>query len=106
MCSVPDEMLGLVVSQCSDTMVLALRGACRTWSILASKDAVWEQRAEAAWQGKHHSALLLPWLTAAMPLWRAYYGSLRDATRQQITFAELAQVEFWCVRFKAAAGQI
>jgi len=91
------------VGRSSDCVLLVLRAACRALCTRVSDDAVWRPRTEVAWHGKLCAALLQQW-QSAKSLWRAYYGSLRDATRRQLTSDELAQPEFWCVRFKAAAG--
>jgi len=107
-CSAPlfvlEEVLDLILRRAGDDILLALRAAGCALCLLASKDALWQPRAEAAWHGKQRSFLLLRWINVT-PVWRAYRGSLRDATRRHLTFDELAEPEFWCIRFKAAAGE-
>jgi len=99
----PDEVMVLIVQRCSESLLLALRASCRSYLELASDDGIWRSRAEATWEGKDQNVLLTGWFSTR-PWWKAYYGSLRDSTRRQLSPEEISTAKSWCVRFKAAAG--
>lgn len=101
---IPDEVFALVFSRSGDQALLALRSTCCMLRLFCSDDSIWRPRTEALWLGKHSTPTLERWVGVA-PIWKAFYGSLKDAARRKLTVDELAAPAFWCFRFKAAAGE-
>jgi len=99
----PDSVAHLVLSRMGDVALLRLRGTSRALLSLSSSEKVWSERTAALWFAKQGGQLLDRWF-CVRPTFRAYYGSLRDAVRCDLSPSELASQPFWCFRFKAAAG--
>ena len=101
--AMPDAVLAAVLDRCCVATLLRLRAACRSLRALASADAQWRPRAAALWEGKD-PLLVGRWSSAEPPLFRSYFGSIREAARCPVSAADLCGPEVWCFRFKAAAG--
>ena len=94
------DVISLVLAGLPPHDLLRSVPTCSWWAAAATADAQWTPRCEALWRDKLHTER---WRDGAVRRIEAYFSSLADALRVEITVAELERFT-WSARVKQSSG--